>query len=121
MTIPRWRGLPHGSAGTRHLIPHTERTRSQRTVVHRLEEVAADAKEILHESMDREKPLRLRGGLEPAHLALALPRRLMLHLRSIVLVLPRAVHHRRHHRAMRRGVAAQPVGDQPAGREALIS
>ena len=37
-----------------------------------------------------------------------------------VLVLPRAVHHRPHHGAVRRGVAAQLVRDQPARREALI-
>ena len=82
--------------------------------------MASHAKEILHESVDREIPLRLRGGFEPAHLVLALPRRLMRHFRAIVLVLPRAVHHRPHHGAVRRGVAAQLVRDQPARREALI-
>ena len=42
-----------------------------------LQEMAADAKEILHGSVHREKPLRVRGGCEPAHLSFALPRGLM--------------------------------------------
>ena len=91
MTIPRWLGVRNRSAGTRHLIPHTERTCSQRTVVNRSEQVAADTKEILHEAVYREKSLRGRGGFEPAHLALALARRLMRHFRAVVLVLVRGV------------------------------
>ena len=89
-------------------------------MVNRSEQVAADAKEILHESVDREKPLRVRGGSEPAHLSLALSCRLMRDLRAVVLVLPGAVHHGRHHGAVRRGVAPQFVRDQPARRAALI-
>ena len=69
--------LPSLSAGTRHLIPHAERTGSQRPVVNRSEQVTADTEEVLHESVHREKPLRVRGGFEPAHLSLALSRRLM--------------------------------------------
>lgn len=47
------------------------------------QQVAADTKEILNESVRREKTLRVRGGFEPSHLSLALPRRLMRNLRSI--------------------------------------
>ena len=44
----------------------------------------ADPEEIQYESVYREKPLRVRGGLEPAHLSLALPRRLMRDLRCVL-------------------------------------
>ena len=56
-------------------------------MVHRSEQVATATKGILHEAVDREKPLRVRGGFKPAHLALTLARRLMRDLRSVVLVL----------------------------------
>jgi hypothetical protein len=69
--------------------------------------VTADAKEILHESGHREKPLRVLGGCEPAHQSLALARRLMRDLRSDVFVRLRAVHHGRHH------------GKEPRGRLAI--
>ena len=59
------------------------------------------------------------GGLEPSHLALALAGRLMREFGPIVLVLRRAVHDRRHHATVGRRVAAQLVGDQPAGHTAL--
>ena len=35
--------------------------------------MSPDPEEIQHESVDREKPLRVRGGFEPAHLSLAAP------------------------------------------------
>ena len=60
--------------GTRHLIPHAERTRSQRTVVNRSEQVAPNPKEVLNKAVYRKKPLRVRGGRETAHLSLALSR-----------------------------------------------
>ena len=43
-----------------------------------------------------------------------LSRRLVRHLRTVVRQLIRTVDHRRHHRAARRGVAAELVGDQSA-------
>ena len=83
------------------------------------QEVAADTKEILHGSVHREKPLCVRGGLEPPHLALPLPGRLVGDFRPIVRVLVRAVNHGRHHRAAGRWVAAQLVGDQSSRDTAL--
>ena len=83
------------------------------------QEVAADTKEILHGSVHREKPLRVRGGLEPPHLALPLPRRLVGDFRPIVRVLVRAVDHGRHHDAAGRWVTAQFVGDQSSRDTAL--
>ena len=71
--------------------------------------MSANPEEIQYESVDREEPLRVRGRCEPAHLSFAVPRGLMRDLRSIVLILPGTVHDGRHHRAVRRRVAAQPV------------
>ena len=81
--------------------------------------MSAHPEEILYEAVDREKSLRVRGGLEPAHLALTLSRRLVRDLRAIVRILFRAVDHRRHHGTVRRRVAAQLVCDQPTGLAAL--
>ncbi len=81
------------SAGTRHLIPETERAGSQQTVVSGSEQVTADTEQVEHESMHRQEALHVPGGFEPAHLVLALSSRLVRYLRSIVLVLPGAVHH----------------------------
>ena len=86
----------------------------------RAQQVSADPKQILHTTMHRQEALRVSDRLEPAHLALALPRRLMRDLRSVVLVLLRAVYDRRHHGAVCRGVAAQLIRNQPARRPALI-
>ena len=57
--------------------------------------------------------------LEPSHLALALPRRLMRDLRSIVFVLPGAVDRPRHRGLVRRGIAAELVGDRTPRSTAL--
>ena len=105
-----------------------------RRLVRHLGSVTSHTKEILNDSVHRKKPLRMRGGFEPAYLPLALSRRLggdgdaslgeqifriskaqaetMRHLGSIVLVLPGAVDHGRHHGTVRRCVAAQLVRDQ---------
>ena len=112
MTIPRWLGVPRRSAGTRHRIPFGERPHPKHAVVRRPKEMSPDPEEIQHESVDREKPLRVRGGFEPAHLSLALSRRLMRTLCAVVRILPRTVNHGWHHGAVRRGVATQLVGDQ---------
>ena len=81
--------------------------------------VTSETKEILDESVYRQEALRVRGGFEPAHLPLALPRWLMRDLRAIVLVLPRAVRERRHDRPVRGPVAAQLIRDQSSRRTAL--
>jgi len=106
-------------AGTRHLIPETERAGSQETVVSCTEQVAADPDQILDNTVHRCEPLQMGGRLEPSHLPLALTRRLMRDLRSVVFVRPSTVDHGRHHGAVRRRVAAQPVRDQPARLAAL--
>ena len=70
------------------------------------QEVAADTKEILHGSVNREKPLHVSSGFKPAHLALPLPGRLVGDFRPVVRVLVRAVNHGRYHCAMGRWVTA---------------
>ena len=84
-------------------------------MVRRAEEMSADAEEILHHAMDGGEALQMRGGLETAHLALALPCRLMRDLSPVVGVLLRAMRNGRHHGSVGGGVAAELVGDQPAG------
>ena len=69
--------------------------------------------------MHRREALRLSGRFEPAHLSLALARRLMGEFGPIVLVLPRAVHDRWHRTPMGCGVAAQLVRDHTTWRTAL--
>ncbi len=59
--------------------------------MHGPQQMSADPEEIQYESVHREEPLRMHGGPEPAHLSLALSRRLMRDLSPVVLVLPRAV------------------------------
>ena len=84
-------------------------------MVRRPKEMSPDSEEIQHESVDREKPLRVRSGFEPAHLSLALSRRLMRNLCAVVLVSVRAMGDGRHDRSVRSPVAAQLVGDQSHG------
>ena len=57
------------------------------------QQVTTDTKQIQYDAVYRQEPLRVRSGGEPPHLSLALPRRLVSHLRSIILVRPSAVHH----------------------------
>ena len=85
----------------------------------RAQQVSTDPKQILHGTVHRQEALRVSNGLEPSHLTFALPRRLMRDLRSVVFVLSRAVYDGRHHRTVRRGIAAQLVCDQSARNAAL--
>jgi hypothetical protein len=73
--------------------------------------VTPHAKEIPNDAVHRQEALRVRGGFEPSHLSLALAGRLMRDFGSIVVVLLRAMHDSRHHKAVGRRVAAQLVGD----------
>ena len=55
------------------------------------EHVTADPKQIQHDTMYRQEPLRVCDRAEASHLSFALAGRLVRDFRSIVLVLPRAV------------------------------
>ena len=80
--------------------------------MHGSQPMAPDAEEILHDTVNRRKPLELSGRFETPHLALPLSGRLVGDLRAGVRVLIGAVKYRRHHRATGGRVAAQLVGDQ---------
>ena len=56
------------------------------------EQMAPHTKEVLHETVHRQKALRVSDRFEPPHPVLALPRRLMRDLGSVVLVLHGAMH-----------------------------
>ncbi len=72
----------------------------------------SDPEEIQDDAVDRQESLRLSGGLEPAHLALSLSRRLMRDFGPVVRTASGVVNHRRHGASPRRAVARQLVGDQ---------
>ena len=74
---PGLAGLGQISGGTRHLLPDPERTCTQQAMVDGSQQVAAETEQIQHDAVDREQSLRVRGGFEPAHLSLALSRRLV--------------------------------------------
>ncbi len=81
--------------------------------------MTTDTNQIHYDAVHRQEPFRVRSGGKPPRLSFALPGRLVRRLGSIVLVLPRAVHHGRHDDAVRRGVAAQLIGDQTERSTAL--
>ena len=81
--------------------------------------MAADSKEVLRQTVHGQEPLHVGGGLEAAHLALALPGRLVRDFSAMVRVLVCAIDHGRHHGAAGRRVAAQLVGDQSSRDTAL--
>ena len=104
---------------TRHLTPDAEGTGAQQAMVNGSQEVTTDTKQIQHDAVHQQKPLRVRGRGEPPHLSLALAGRLVGDFGAIVGVLVRTVKHRRHDRAMRCRVATQLVRDQLARLPAL--
>ena len=57
------------------------------------QQMSAHPEEILHHAVDRREALHVGGGLEAPHLALALSRRLVRHLGSVVRKLSRAMNH----------------------------
>ena len=81
------------------------------------QEMAPDAEQIQHDTVNRREPLELSGGRETPHPALTLSGRLMGDLRAVVRVLIGAVKHRWHHRATGGRVAAQRVSDFPRHRD----
>ena len=89
-------------------------------MVSRSKEVAPYSEQVLDYAVGRGEALQMGRRFEAAHLALPLPGRLMRHFRAVVRVAIRAVHDGRHHDAVGRGVAAEFVGDQPAGETPLF-
>ena len=97
-----------------HFLPDLERPRSQYPVVDRLDQVAAETKEILSESMQHQKPLSLSRRRKSAHMIFLLPCRLMRHFRSIVGIDMIDVCDGRHDRAVSGIIAFEFVGYHPA-------
>jgi hypothetical protein len=81
--------------------------------------VTTESEEVLHQSMQREKTLRLRPRFEATHLSFSLTSWLVRDFRSVVRVLARVVRNRRHHFPIRRTVAAQLVRHQSVWLAAL--
>ena len=83
-------------------------------MMRRSHQVTANVEKVADESVHGQEALCLTGRFEPSHLSLALPCGLVGDFGAIVLVSVRAMGDRRHDRSVRRPVAAQLVGDQPA-------
>ena len=66
--------------------------------------MSSDTKEILDQSVDAQKSLRLLSKFEPAHLPLSLWRVLMRDFRAIVSVTARVVSNVRQHRSERSSI-----------------
>jgi len=74
------------SSCTDHLLPTLKSLGAQKSIIDHLHQVTAKAKEILGESMEREKTLRLIRGPKSSHRPLLLPCRLMRDFRSIIRI-----------------------------------
>ena len=75
-------------------------------MVRRPQEMSPDPEEIQHESVDREKPLRVRSGFDPAQVSRAVPCGLVGDVGTMVLVSVRALGDGRQDRSLRSPVAA---------------
>ena len=62
---------------TRHLPPDPESTRTQQAMVDGSQQVTTDTKEIQHDAVHRQEPLRVCSRGKPPHLSLALAGRLV--------------------------------------------
>ena len=80
-------------------------------MVHRFQPVPRESEKIQNEALNGKKSLRLSRRLEPSHLPLPLPGRLVRDFGSIVRVRIGVVVHRRHDRPQRSAVTLQFVGD----------
>jgi len=73
--------------------------------------VSADAKQVLHDTMDGQKALSLSWRLESTHLSFSHPSGLVRNLNAIVGVLLHVVAHLRQHCSLGCTVALEFVGD----------
>ena len=92
---------------------------AQQSIVDRLHEVAAETKEILCESVSRQKPLSLSRRGQPSHMIFLLPRGLVRHFRSVIRVDRIDRFDGRHDDPVCGVVACECVGDHPARLTAL--
>ena len=81
-------------------------------MVDRADEVPPNAEEIENDPVSGEEALCLAWRLEPTHLSLSLPGRLVGNLGSVVRVLPRVVDDRQHGGPVSGAIATELVGHQ---------
>ena len=67
-------------------LPDLKGPGAQQSIMDRLHEVAAEMKEILGESVEREKPLSLSRRGKPTHVTFPLASRFVRHFRSVIRV-----------------------------------
>ena len=109
-----------GSGDTADLGPDLKGSPPGSSIVGGGDVIAAEREDVVDLIMGREEPLRLAGGLEALHLALAPPGRLVRILGPVVEALVPAVLDPGHHLPLRGGIARQLVRDQHARRPALL-
>ena len=100
---------------THRFLPHLKGLGAQKTIIDRLHEVAAKAKEVLCEAMECQEFLGLPWGFEPSHRPFSLPRRFVRDFGSIVRIDVVDVRHRGHDRTMSGIIASEFVSHQPPG------
>ena len=99
----------------RDLIPRCKSPSSKCPIMARWQQMPAKAKEIVDGALNRQKPLGLSWGFEPAHLVFPLTCWLMRDFRSIVLVAILAVAHAGQELAAGRAITPQMIGHKQTG------
>ena len=105
--------------GTYRCLPHVKRLRAPESIIDRLHQVAAEAEEILGQSMEREKLLSLLCRGKPAHVIFLLARRLMRDFHAVIGIDRIHVVDRRHDLSVSRVITAEFVSVEPARFTAL--
>ena len=97
--------------GARHLLPYAKCSCAEQPVIRCTKQMPAVAEQVAHPSVNREKTLGLMRRLEPTHLSLPLPGRLMRHFRPIIGVLGGVVMSFPQNFPDGWRVASQPIGN----------
>ena len=105
----------HNPLYTDRFLPNLKGSGTQQSIMDRLQEVAADTKKILSESMECQESLRLSRGVEPSHRSFSLARRFVRDFDSVIRIDVVDVIDRGHDRPMSRIIASKFVGHQPSG------
>ncbi|MDR4485190.1 MAG: hypothetical protein R3B95_18635 [Nitrospirales bacterium] len=97
--------------GTYDVVPNLKCLRTEAPIVDRLQQLAAEAKQIFREFAECEKSLSLSRGGKAAHMIFLLSSGLMRPFGAVVRIDVIEVCHHRHHPPMRGIVASQFIGD----------
>ncbi len=103
----------HNPLCTHRFLPNLKGLGAQNPIVDRLQEVPADTKKILSESMECQESLRLSRGVEPSHRSFSLARRFVRDFGSVIRIDVVDVIYRGHDRTMSRIITSEFVGHQP--------